>query len=169
MSFEKIIDKLTKYTRKPEGPLGKIVGEKIGEIHEKLAKWGISKVDIKPEDNILEIGCGSGAFIKKIAKNIKSGKIVGIDYSEAMVELSTENNKKYIESGKVEIKLGNVTSLPFSENYFNLSIGIETINFWPDIFNSLREIYRVLKPDGVLLIINNTYKNRKFRKRNKKW
>jgi len=169
MPFERLADKLAKHTRKPRGKIGKLVGEYMGKIHKEVTEWGLSKIDINPPDLILDIGFGAGYDINNIAKNLENGKIYGIDYSETMVDLAKEINRKYIESGLVEIKNGSVSSLPFPENMFDLVMGVETINFWPDIINDLKEVRRVLKPGGTLLLINNSYKHKKFKKRNKKW
>ncbi len=169
MPFEKLADKLAKHTRKPTGKFGKIVGEYMGKIHKEVTEWGLSKIDIKPTDLILDIGFGAGYNINNIAKNLENGKIYGIDYSETMVDLAKEINRKYIESGLVEIKHGSVSSLPFPENIFDIVMGVETVNFWPDIINDLKEARRGLKPGGTLILINNSYKHKKFKKRNKKW
>jgi len=169
MPFERLADKLAKHTRKPRGKIGKLVGEYMGKIHKEVTEWGLSKIKINPNNLILDVGFGAGYNINNIAKNLENGKIYGIDYSEAMVDLAKEINRKYIESGLVEIKNGSVSSLPFLENMFDLVMGVETVNFWSDIINDLKEVRRVLKPGGTLLLINNSYKHKKFKKRNKKW
>ena len=61
---------------------------------------------------------------------------------------------------------GSVSSLPFSEGMFNLVTAFETAYFWPSLTDDLREIKRVIKPGGILLIVNEAYKHEKFEKRN---
>ena len=169
MKLKGISEKLMRHTRKPEGSWGKLVGEIMGKAHVKVTEWGLTKVNIKSHEIILEIGCGAGYNINNLAKNIINGKIFGIDYSEAMVDLANEINKEYIQTGLVDIKYANVSSLPFKDNMFDLVLGIETVNFWPEIINDLKEIYRVIKPNGRLLLINNSYKHKAFKKRNAQW
>ena len=169
MKIKELAEKLAIHTRKPTGPFGKVVGEYMAKIHVKVTEWGLSKIDINPNHIILDVGFGAGYNINNIAKNLENGKIYGIDYSETMVELAKEINRKYIESGLVEIKHGLISSLPFPEKFFDIVISVETVNFWPDIINDLKEVKRVLKPGGTLLLINNSYKHKKFKKRNKKW
>jgi len=169
MKFKKLAEKLAPLTRKPEGPFGRVVGEYMGRIHAKVTEWGLNKIKIKSNYNILDIGCGAGYNIYNLAKLVDKGKVYGIDYSETMVKLAKEVNKKYIDDNRVEIKYGSVSSLPFRDNMFDLVVGVETVNFWPDIINDLKEIYRVTKSEGILLLINNSYKHKKFKKRNKEW
>jgi len=169
MPFERLADKLAKHTPKPRGEIGKLVGEYMGKIHKEVTEWGLSKIKINPNNLILDVGFGAGYNINNIAKNLENGKIYGIDYSETMVDLAKEINIKYIESGLVEIKHGSVSSLPFPENIFDIVMGVETVNFWPDIINDLKEVRQVLKLGGTLLLINNSYKHKKFKNRNKKW
>ncbi len=163
--------KLVDQVRKPSGRLGKIIAKGMNKGHAKLAAWGLSHVKIDPNDKILDIGCGGGGNIKRYAKMILNGKIFGIDYSRTAVNVSTEINKRYIIQGIVEISQGSVSSLPFPDDFFNLISGFEAYYFWPDLTRDLREIYRVLKPNGYFILVNEGYKcnNLKKRKGAVKW
>jgi len=72
--------------------------------------------------------------------------------------MSDGRYKKFIETDRVEIEHAFVSSLPYSDNMFNLVSGFETYYFWPDLINDLKEIYRVLKPGGTLVLINEMYR-----------
>jgi ubiquinone/menaquinone biosynthesis C-methylase UbiE len=64
---------------------------------------------------------------------------------------------------------GTVSSLPFADNMFDFVTAFETYYFWPNLNDDLKEIKRVLKPGGTLLIVNEVYKDNQFEKRNSKW
>ncbi len=162
---------LVDQVRKPSGRLGRIIAKGMNKGHAKLAAWGISHVKIDPNDKILDIGCGGGGNINRYAKMILNGKIFGIDYSITAVNVSKEINKRYIIQGIVEISQGSVSSLPFQDDFFNLVSGFEAYYFWPDLTRDLREIYRVLKPNGHFILVNEGYKcnNQKKRKEAEKW
>jgi len=136
-----------------------------------MAKWGLKSISIRSNDIILDIGCGGGQNVFNFAKKIEEGKIYGIDYSKVSVEMSKKKNKKFIQSGVVEIRHGSVSSLPFPENTFDLVTGFETYYFWPDLVNDLKGILKVLKPSGALLLVNEAFKceEESLRKRNEKW
>ncbi|MFX1328125.1 MAG: class I SAM-dependent methyltransferase [Promethearchaeota archaeon] len=163
--------KLVNQVRKPSGKLGTIVAKGMNKGHAKLAEWGLSHVKIDPNYIILDIGCGGGGNIEYFAKMIVNGKIYGIDYSETALSVSREINKKYIKQGIVEIYHGTISSLPFEDNFFNYVTGFEAYYFWPNLSNDLKEIYRVLKPKGKLILVNEGYKchNEKRKRRAEKW
>ena len=140
MGFKK---KLVIQCRKPRGIFGKWVAKGMNKGHSELASWGVNYISINPEDIILDIGCGGGMNIYNFAHKISSGKVFGIDYSDVSVQMSKKLNKNFIESGIVEIQKASVSSLPFSENSFDLVTGFETYYFWPDLINDLKGILKV--------------------------
>jgi len=163
--------KLVNQVRKPMGKFGRIIAKGMNKGHAKLAKWGLSKIMIEPNDYILDIGCGGGGNIKNFAEVIVDGKIYGIDYSETAVSVSRQVNKIHIENGTVQIYNASVSSLPFKDDFFNIVSGFEAYYFWPDLPKDLKEIYRVLKPKGKLILVNEGYicNNEKKRKKAEEW
>ena len=162
---------LVNQVRNPRGFFGKRVAKRMNKGHAALAEWGLSNTKLKVDMDILDVGCGGGANINNFAKVVTEGKVFGIDYSPASVEVSKEVNKEFINNGHIEIYHSSVSELPFDENTFDLVSGFEAYYFWPDLLNDLKEIYRVLKINGVLLLVNEGYKceNEKKRKRVEKW
>lgn len=136
--------------RKPQGKLGNIQLKSMNKEHTPVSLWGLKHLNIKSDDVILDVGCGGGINISRMAKNAK--KVYGIDYSIESVNLSREVNKKLISDGKVEIYEGNVKDLPFEGNTFDIVTAFETVYFWPDIEKCFGEVKRVLKPGGTFLI-----------------
>ncbi len=141
-------------TCKPVGLGGKIMVAMMNLGHSSLTQWALSHITIKEDDMILDAGCGGGANIKRMLTQCTSGVVKGIDYSEVSVEKSKKLNKDAINNKRCEIIHSNVLSMPFEKESFNLVTAIETIYFWPEIENSFKEIYRVIKPGGKFLICN---------------
>lgn len=167
---EKLMEKIVKQCRKPTGRSGRLLarGMNYGS-HRKLAEWGLSQASIDKDDTILDVGCGGGRTVNTIAKIATEGKVYGIDYSEDSVAVSSKINKELIDAGRVEIIHASAESLPFPDDFFDLVTAVETYYFWPDLINNLREIRRVLKPGGTVILINEAYRHEKFEKRNAKW
>lgn len=161
-----LIEKFVKQCRKPSGRFGKFVGRTMNIGHNRIRHWGLSHISIEPDANILDIGCGGGKAIHELAMSTPNGKVYGIDYSEDMVQLSKKVNRALIKRGLVEIRYGTVSSLPFADSMFDLATAFEAYYFWPNLIGDLKEIKRVLKPGGTLLIANEVYKHEKFEKRN---
>ena len=136
--------------RKPQGKLGNIQLKSMNKEHTPVSLWGLKHLNIKSDDVILDVGCGGGINVKRMAKSAK--KVYGIDYSIESVKLSKEVNEKLRDEGKVEIIEGNVKSLPFEDNTFDIVTAFETVYFWPDIEKCFAEVKRVLKPGGIFLI-----------------
>ena len=147
--------KLIKNARKPEGKLGHEILDRMNKSHETMARWGVSHFNIDETDKILDIGCGGGKNLERFAKQIgKDGCVFGIDYSEVSVEKSTDLNKQAIDDGKVKVLQGSVSEMPFEDESFDIVTGFETIYFWPDFINDLKEVNRVLKKDGLVFFCN---------------
>ena len=163
-----LFKKFVMQCRKPSGRFGRFVGRSMNFGHTKVRQWGLSHISIKPDSCVLDIGCGGGKAVKEIASSVLKGKVYGIDYSEDMVLLSKKVNNKLIKQNIVEIMYGTVSSLPFPDNMFDFVAAFETYYFWPDLSNDLKEIKRVLKPEGTFLMVNAVYKDSQFEKRNSK-
>jgi SAM-dependent methyltransferase len=164
-----IMSKILKQCRKPTGWLGRSVAWGMNISHSKMTAWGLSYISIGQQDTILDIGCGGGGTLRKLAGTALEGRIYGIDYSEDSVRVSRNTNKRAIEAGRVEIRQGSVSSLPFPEDMFDLITAVESHYFWPDLLNDMKEVLRVLKPGGTLIMIGGEYKGGKYDERNQKW
>jgi len=146
--------KFVNQTRKPEGTLGKMMVNGMNSGHAKLADWGISHLPEMEPSKILELGCGGGRNAGELAKKYPSANVTAIDYSEVSVAKSKEYNKELIASGKMTVKQGDVSDLRLPVDTYNLATAFETIYFWPGLEKCFTEVYRVLKPGGVFMIVN---------------
>ena len=126
--------------------------------HSKLTDWGLEHVSVEKRHTILDVGCGGGRTVSKLAAIATEGKVYGIDYSEESVAASKRTNARRIDMGRVEIRHGSVSQLPFSDGMFDLVTAVETHFWWPNLPLDMREILRVLKPGGKLIIIAEVYK-----------
>lgn len=162
-------EKLVRQCRKPQGLLGRIVGRAMNTGHARVRRWGLGHLSEEPASAVLDVGCGGGGALRDMASSFPSAKLYGIDYSQDMVLLAKKVNKRLIETGRIEITHGSVSSLPFSDDVFDLVTAFESYYFWPDLVHDLQEIKRVLKQGGTLLLVNEVYESDKFRDRNTKW
>ena len=137
----------------PKGELGEKLIDNMNRNHEKLARWGVSHLDIAKDSVILDIGCGGGVNVERFLK-LTENKVYGIDYSPLSVEKSSKRNQKEIESQRCEIRCESVSQMSFEDSTFDIITAFETVYFWPDIENDFRQVNRILKKDGIFLICN---------------
>jgi ubiquinone/menaquinone biosynthesis C-methylase UbiE len=122
--------------------------------HIAVSRWGLGHLAIGPADHILDIGCGGGKNVARMLKRAGEGKVCGLDYSEVSVEKTQRVNRKAVRAGRAEIRLGSVSENPWPDNTFDIVTAFETVYFWPDFAQDLREVRRVLKPGGLFFICN---------------
>jgi ubiquinone/menaquinone biosynthesis C-methylase UbiE len=129
--------------------------------HSRVTDWGLSRISIAKEDTILDVGCGGGRTVSKLAAIATQGKIYGLDYSQASVAVAIRTNRQWIDMGRVEIREGCVSQMPFTDDMFDLVTAVETHFWWPNLPADMREVLRVLKPGGRLIIVAEIYKGAK--------
>jgi len=138
----------------PTGPKGRLVAAQMNRHHAKLTLWGLTKVNVGSNFEILDVGCGGGKTLSRLAKLAPQGKVYGIDYSRDMVKFSRKINKALIAQKRVKIIEGSVEKIAFAISFFDLVTAFETYYFWPNLPDAFKEIHRVLKIGGKLLLVN---------------
>jgi SAM-dependent methyltransferase len=144
--------------RKPSGPLGRRMARAMNLGHSTMTDWGLQQVPTPRNATILDVGCGGGRTVQKLAELAPGGKVVGLDYSAASVAVSRDTNANAIAAGRVRIEAGSVAALPFPDCTFDVVTAVETHYYWPDLPASVREILRVLKPGGTFALVAETYR-----------
>ena len=140
--------------RKPGGLSGRIMLWAMNWGHASLAKWGRSHVSPEPDARVLDIGCGGGANLAQFLKLCPQGSVCGIDFSAESVATSLRKNAGAVAAGRCEVRQGDVSRLPYADASFDLVTAFETVYFWPDVSAAFAEVFRVLGPSGVFLIVN---------------
>src|SRR5215469_13793598 len=123
---------------KPRGWLGRFSLWRMNASHSKLTDWGLEHVSIEERYTILDVGCGGGRTVGKLAAIATQGKVYGIDHSGESVAATKKMNAQWIKLGRVEARQDSVSQLQFPDGMF--------------------EVLRVLKPGGALILIAEVYK-----------
>ncbi|MBY7004296.1 class I SAM-dependent methyltransferase [Clostridium botulinum] len=167
--MKNLMNKLYGQFRRPKGMMGKFIAKSMNKEHFEVTTWGLDKFKVKEDNIILDIGCGGGRTVNRLAHGVPKGKVFGMDYSLDCVNFSKKYNKDLIENGKVEIIHGSVDKMPFEDDKFDIISAVETTYFWPNLSDSFKEVKRVLKPSGKFIIVNASYTNEKFKERNEEY
>lgn len=108
--------------------------------------------ELKPGDIVLDLGSGAGFDCFLAAQKVgSSGKVIGVDMTQAMIEKAQANALKYGYSN-VEFRLGDIEDLPVESESVDAIISNCVINLAPDKEKVFKEAFRVLKPGGAMYI-----------------
>ena len=143
---------------RPEGFLGRVMLRFMNFGHAPLTNWGLSLVEIHDGWTMLDIGCGGGATLKRLLMRSKGAQVYGIDISEESVAKARKVNANVLDR-QVFVTQGSAEKLPYDDNKFDLVTAVETVYFWPDLPNCLKEVRRVVKPGGRFAIMVEVLEN----------
>lgn len=132
----------------PRGFAGKCCCIIMNRMNRAMYRRVVSLVQPGGEMEILDIGYGNGYLIQQL---YRAGRpdICGIDISEDMKQDAGQRNQKGVAEGRIHLETGDCCDLPFQNESFDVATSINTIYFWNDTLQGLREIYRTLKPEGI--------------------
>lgn len=136
----------------PQGRMGRAMLNFMNLCHAPLTNWGLSLVDIQNEWTMLDIGCGGGATLRRLLKRSHNAKVYGIDISAESVSKARKLNEALLDK-QVFIQQGSACKLPYEDAKFDLVTAVETVYFWSNLSECLKEVRRVLKSGGRFAIM----------------
>ena len=143
---------------RPEGFLGRMMLRFMNFGHALLTNWGLGLIEMHDSWTMLDIGCGGGATLKRLLKRSEGAKVYGIDISEESVAKARRVNAKVLDK-QVFVTQGSAEKLQYEDGKFDLVTAVETVYFWPNLPDCLKEVKRVLKPGGQFAIMVEVIEN----------
>ena len=138
--------------RNPKGFLGRIAGLLMVITNRRINRFVVEMLDVQARDHVLEIGFGPGRCIAMLAERATNGLVAGVDPSPTMIAQAGARNRTPLRSGRVELKVGSVSAIPYPDASFDKVCSVNNIYFWPSRGDDLREIRRVMKEGGTLTL-----------------
>lgn len=131
-------------------------GDHMQEDHLPIVLPMLQGIEFRPDDRVLDVGCGTGWLPRLIATRVPDGWVLGLDVSDEMVARARE---KSTAISNVTYEVGGVDRIPAEAQTFTKAISVESAYYWPDPASGLREIFRVLKPGCPAWILINYYRD----------
>lgn len=137
----------------PAGLFGRLVGIAMAVEHRELHRAVVARLGLDSRDRVLEIGFGPGTAIRQAAA--RASFVAGIDPSREMVRQASRRNRAAIQAGRVEVLRASASAIPYANDSFTVAFEVNSFHHWecPEI--GLREIFRVLRPGGRLIMSPN--------------
>ena len=129
-------------------------GEEMEDHHLPITEPVLPLMDLKPNDRVLDLGCGSGWLSRRIARLVPEGSVVGVDIAREMLNRARAASSGYANLNFME---GAADRIPCDDRFFDRAISVESAYYWPDPAASVREIFRVLDAGGSAWILINYY------------
>jgi ubiquinone/menaquinone biosynthesis C-methylase UbiE len=129
-------------------------------MSERLRKV-VEKLDVRPDDRILEIGCGHGVAATLVCERLEGGHLTAIDRSAKMIEAATRRNASHIEAGKAEFIACDLEGFDPEDRRFDkvFAVRVGLFHREPERARSIAE--RWLAPGGELFVFFDEPTNRK--------
>jgi ubiquinone/menaquinone biosynthesis C-methylase UbiE len=110
----------------------------------------VEQLDIRPDDRVLEIGCGQGVAASLVCERLAGGHLTAVDRSPKMIEAATRRNAAHIEAGKAEFLVATLEELDLGDRRFDkvFAVRVGLFHREPDRARSLVE--RWLAPGGAV-------------------
>lgn len=107
----------------------------------------INRLEIKPYERVVDIGCGTGALIQQMFNLVPEAEFAGLDPSIEMLNIAKQKLPK-----SIELWIGSADNLPFPSESFDVVISTNAFHYFRNPAQAIQEAKRILKPDGRLVI-----------------
>lgn len=134
----------------PRGALGRVGAQVMPVMVRPLYAMLAKELDLRPDDDLLDVGCGSARLFAEHASQVRH--VAGLDKSEIQVRMARKRLADRIAAGTAEIAMGDAMALPWEDGRFSVVCSLNCIKFVPDPPKALREMHRVLRPGGRLVL-----------------
>jgi ubiquinone/menaquinone biosynthesis C-methylase UbiE len=134
----------------PHGLPGRLIGRIWVRETAAVNDAALDLLDPRPHEHVLEIGFGPGRTIQRLTA--RAAAVTGVEVSSAMLAAAGRRNRGAVRRGRVRLLLGNGTTLPLPDHSVDAALAVHTLYFWPDPETTFREIARVLRPGGRLVL-----------------
>jgi len=125
---------------------------------DRIAGWftfyqafALERLNLSPNGNFLDVGCGPGWAVRKAREQILRGKVCGIDISPKMIDKAKAQAQT---ASNVEFHVAPVHEIPYPDGFFRSVLCTLSFHHYHDPLNALLEIKRIMEPDGKIVLLD---------------
>ena len=112
----------------------------------------VEQLDVRPNDRVLEIGCGHGVAATLVCERLEEGRLTAIDRSEKMVQAASRRNAAYVEAGRAEFLVASLEDLDLGDRRFDKIFAVRVGLFHRDSERAHSLVERWLAPGGAVFV-----------------
>ena len=138
--------------QRPHGWPAPVMGRILDRVNRRLNAQVIDMLAPRPDERHLEIGFGGGVGLSLLRARCPQVRLAGAEISTAMLSGARRRFRRALAAQTLELREAGVERLPWPDDAFHGVYTVNTIYFWTDAMAGLREILRVLRPAGRLIL-----------------
>jgi SAM-dependent methyltransferase len=139
---------LARQLARPHGLTGLLMRPTLNRLNARVNRTALDLLALAPTHHLLDIGFGGGLLLREALGRAPQGFLAGIEISEPMLQLARRRFRDEMRAGRLEVKEGSASHIPYPDASFDRVTAVNTLHFWPDPAGGLREALRVLRPGG---------------------
>jgi len=141
---------VAKQLSEPTGLGGRLIRALMNRGNAGLNGYALDQLGLSSKDSVVEIGFGGGVALPRLLA--EAAFVCGVDRSPDVVKAAARRFSKAVETGRAEFRVGAVESLPSPDSAFDKALSVNTVYFWKSLEAGTREIARILKRDGRVVL-----------------
>ena len=139
-------------------------GEVMEKHHLNITEQTIRRMELRPGERVLDLGCGAGWASRILARLVGEGpqghgQVVGVDISDEMIRRARATSRDF---DNLMFVWGSAQQIPWEENFFDKVLSVESFYYYADQDRALHELFRVMAPRGRLFILINLYQDNPY-------
>jgi len=137
--------------RQPRGRLGSLAGwiMQTRSSNRQRNQWTVDLLDIRPEDRVLEVGCGPGLALAACAVRASRGRVVGLDHSATMIVQARKRLGRMGVLDRADLVTAGIEAIPGLAGPFDKAYSLNVVQFLPDPAAFYRTVFAALTPGGL--------------------
>ena len=116
-------------------------------------RLAVDAIEVAPDAVVVDVGCGTGSALRRLAPRVPDGRLIGVDPVPRMLAIARERAAADPNGWRIEFVAAPAEQLPLENRVVDVVFAFDSIDHWKDRAAGLREVVRVLRPAGRLVLV----------------